>query len=194
MNPSPEAVKKVFDPYYEADLRVWTAFSEMIQVREFKKTAIIKNYHTVEKYLNIIVSGSVGIFVWNGKRDICINLLYEHNFLSDYLSFLSQQPTVIKSEALEDCRLWSVSYQDLNNLYSRSETGLRIGKAISEILFARKQQEQINLLTKSPEERYLNLITARPEIFQRTSLKIIASYLGLTAESLSRIRKRVTEK
>ncbi|MEJ2882250.1 Crp/Fnr family transcriptional regulator [Pedobacter sp. GR22-6] len=194
MNPSPEAVKKVFDPYYEADLRVWTGFSEMIQVREFKKTAIIKNYHTVEKYLNIIVSGSVGIFVWNGKRDICINLLYEHNFLSDYLSFLSQQPTVIKSEALEDCTLWSVSYQDLNNLYSRSETGLRIGKAISEILFARKQQEQISLLTKSPEERYLNLITARPEIFQRTPLKIIASYLGLTAESLSRIRKRVTEK
>ncbi|MFY7814541.1 MAG: Crp/Fnr family transcriptional regulator, partial [Chryseobacterium taeanense] len=77
-------------------------------------------------------------------------------------------------------------------LYARNETGLRIGKAISEILFLRKQQEQINLLTLSPKERYLNLISQRPEIFQRTPLKIIASYLGLTAESLSRLRKRVT--
>ena len=110
------------------------------------------------------------------------------------MSFLNQQPSVIKTEALEDITLWSIFHQDLTELYQRSETGLRIGKAISEMLYVRKQQEQINLLTLSPQERYVRLIESRPEIFQRTPLKIIASYLGLTAESLSRIRKRVTEK
>ncbi len=193
-NPSPEDVKRIFENYFTADMNIWAGFSEKIKVREFDKSEIIKDYHSVEKYLNIIIKGSAGLFVWDGKRDICINLLYEKSFISDYMSFLNQKPSVIKTEALEDLTLWSISLQDLNELYQRSETGLRIGKAISEILYVRKQQEQINLLTLSPQERYLKLIEGRPEIFQRTPLKIIASYLGLTAESLSRIRKRVMEK
>lgn len=191
-HPSAEDIEKVFASYYKADVKIWKKFSEKIQVRKFSKSEIIKDYNAIEKYLNIIVKGSAGLFVWNGNRDICINLLYEYSFMSDYLSFLNQQPTVIKTEALEDTVLWSVSYTDLNALYAANKTGLRIGKAIAEILYVRKQREQINLLTQNPEERYLQLITERPEIFQRTPLKIIASYLGLTAESLSRIRKRVT--
>lgn len=193
-SPSPEDVKRIFETYFTADMNIWKGFSEKIKVREFEKSEIIKDYNGVEKYLNIVIKGSAGLFVWDGKRDICINLLYEKSFISDYMSFLNQQPSVIKTEALEDVTLWSIFYQDLNELYQRSETGLRIGKAISEMLYVRKQQEQINLLTLSPQERYLKLIEGRPEIFQRTPLKIIASYLGLTAESLSRIRKRVMEK
>ena|SRR6218665_715903 len=193
-SPSPEDVKRIFETYFTADMNIWKGFSEKIKVREFEKSEIIKDYNAVERYLNIVIKGSAGLFVWDGKRDICINLLYEKSFISDYMSFLNQQPTVIKTEALEELTLWSISYSDLNELYQRSETGLRIGKAISEMLYVRKQQEQINLLTLSPQERYLKLIEGRPEIFQRTPLKIIASYLGLTAESLSRIRKRVMEK
>ncbi|WJS96686.1 cyclic nucleotide-binding domain-containing protein [Flavobacterium johnsoniae] len=193
-SPSPEDVKRIFEIYFSADMNIWKGFSEKIKVREFQKSEIIKDYNGVEKYLNIVIKGSAGLFVWDGKRDICINLLYEKSFISDYMSFLNQQPSVIKTEALEDITLWSIFHQDLTELYQRSETGLRIGKAISEMLYVRKQQEQINLLTLSPQERYLKLIEGRPEIFQRTPLKIIASYLGLTAESLSRIRKRVMEK
>lgn len=192
--PTPQEIQQVFAPYYNAEINIWEVFSEKIIVRRFKKEDIVKDYNSVERYLNIVVSGSVGLFVWNGKKDICINLLYEKSFMSDYLSFLKQEPSGIKTEALEDCTLWSISYPDLNELYARNETGLRIGKAIAEILFIRKQQEQINLLTLTPEQRYLGLITQRPEIFQRTPMKIIASYLGLTAESLSRLRKRLAER
>lgn len=192
--PTPQEIQQVFAPYYNAELNIWEVFSEKIIVRRFKKEEIVKDYNAIERYLNIVVSGSVGLFVWNGKKDICINLLYEKSFMSDYLSFLKQEPSGIKTEALEDCTLWSICYPDLNELYARNETGLRIGKAIAEILFLRKQQEQINLLTLTPEQRYLGLITQRPEIFQRTPLKIIASYLGLTAESLSRLRKRLAER
>ncbi len=193
-SPSPEEVKKIFESYFNADMKIWKGFSEKITVREFEKSEIIKDYNGVERYLNIVIKGSAGLFVWDGKRDICINLLYEKSFISDYMSFLNQQASVIKTEALEESILWSISYSDLNELYQRSETGSRIGKAISEMLYIKKQQEQINLLTLSAQERYVKLIESRPEIFLRTPLKIIASYLGLTAESLSRIRKRVTEK
>lgn len=190
--PTPEKIKEIFDPFYKAEINLWTAFANYLQVRKFEKNEVIKEYHKSEKYVNILVSGSVAHFVLAGEKDICINLFYEKQLFSDYLSFLTQSPTIIKTLALEDSTIWSISHQDLNNLYSRSATGLSIGKALSDAMFIRKQFEQINLLALSPTERYLKLIKERPEVFQRTSLKIICSYLGITAESLSRIRKKIS--
>lgn len=188
--PTPQRVKEIFDPFYKADLKLWTEFAKYLQVRTFKKNELIKDYHSKEKYINILISGSVAHFVLAEEKDICINLYYEEQLFSDYLSFLTQSSTVIKTQALEESLVWSICNSDLHALYSRSTTGLIIGKAISDAMFIRKQSEQINLLTLSPTERYLKLIKERPEIFQRTSLKIICSYLGIAAESLSRIRKK----
>lgn len=188
--PTPQRVKEIFDPFYKADLKLWTEFAKYLQVRTFKKNELIKDYRSKEKYINILISGSVAHFVLAEEKDICINLYYEEQLFSDYLSFLTQSSTVIKTQALEESLVWSISHSDLHALYSRSTTGLIIGKAISDAMFIRKQSEQINLLTLSPTERYLKLIKERPEIFQRTSLKIICSYLGIAAESLSRIRKK----
>ena len=193
IEPSPENVKKVFDNFYQADIKLWEEFSKKLIIRIFDKNEIIKDYNATERYMNILVKGSVASFVWNGENNICINLYYENNFFSDYLSFLRQTPTQIKQQALEHCLVWSISYKDLQELYSRSTTGIYIGKMIAEELFIKKQTEQINLLTLTPSERYQKLLEERPEIIKRTSLKIIASYLGLTAEGLSRIRKRISE-
>ena len=77
-------------------------------------------------------------------------------------------------------------------LYEKASQSLLIGKAISDIMFTKKQSEQINLLTLTPTERYLKLIKEKPMIFQRTPLKVIASYLGIAPESLSRIRKKIS--
>ena len=189
--PTPEKVKEIFDQYYKADISLWIEFTKCIELRSFKKGEIIKDYHKTEKYINILISGSVAHFVLATEKDVCINLYYEKQIFSDYLSFLTQSPTVIKTECLEDAIVWSISHKDLHELYSRSSKGLLIGKAISDAMFIRKQSEQINLLTLSPAERYLKLIKERREVFKRTPLKIIASYLGVTAESLSRIRKKI---
>jgi len=62
-------------------------------------------------------------------------------------------------------------------------------KAASESLFVHKQEQQIEILNNTAEERYQLMIAQNPEIIQRTSAKHIASYLGITPESLSRIRK-----
>lgn len=189
--PTPERIKEIFDPFYKADLSLWSAFAKCVQPRTFEKSEAIKDYNVTEKYINILILGAVGHFVLAEDKEICINLYYENQFFSDYFSFLTQSPTHIKTQALENVVIWSISHADLNDLYSKSRTGLIIGKAISDAMFMRKQSEQINLLTLSPTERYLKLIKERPEVFQRTSLKIICSYLGITAESLSRIRKKM---
>lgn len=189
--PTPKNIKTIFDTYFEADVSVWKEFGKHITTREFKKNETIKEYHSTEKYLNILVSGSVGLFVWNGQDDICINLYYENDFFCDYLSFLKQKETSITSLALENCELWSIHYDNLQALYQKSMIGVHIGKVISEELFIKKQTEQIGLLTLTPTQRYQKLVEEKPKILQRTPLKIIASYLGVLPESLSRIRKKI---
>lgn len=191
--PSAENVKAIFDPFYHADLKLWTAFAKCLQVRHFKKNEIIKEYDRTERYINILVAGSVAHFVQSEGKEVCISLYYEGQLFSDYLSFLTQGPNLIKTESLEPCTVWSIQHSTLQGLYQRSATGLLIGKAISDAMFTRKQAEQINLLTLSPTERYLKIIKERPHIFQRTPAKVVASYLGVTAESLSRIRKKTME-
>lgn len=191
-NPTPKKIKEIFDSYYPVDLKFWNEFSKYVEIRNFTKNEIVKDYYKTEKFINILVSGSVAHFVPNEEKDICINLYYENEIFSDYLSFLTQKPTIIKTECIEDTILWSLSFADLQKLYEKSSQSLLIGKAISDIMFAKKQSEQINLLTLTPTERYLKLIKERPLVFQRTPLKIIASYLGIAPESLSRIRKKIS--
>lgn len=187
----PEKIKAIFDQYYTADIELWTAFAKFVEIRSFRKNEIIKDYHKTEKNINILISGSAAHFVLSADKDVCISLYYENQIFSEYLSFLTQSSSAIKTVSLEDSVIWSISHPNLNELYSKSSKGFLIGKAIADAMFIRKQNEQINLLTLSPIERYLKLLKDRPEVFQRTSLKIIASYLGITAESLSRIRKRI---
>lgn len=192
MTITPEELKEIFDKYYSVDIKFWNEFSKHLIERKFAKGQVIKDYNKTENFINILIKGSVAHFVPYADKDICINVYYEEEVFSDYLSFLTQQPTVIKTECLEDAVVWSLRFDNLNALYKQSPQSLLIGKAISDIMFTKKQNEQINLLTLTPTERYLKLIKEKPYIFQRTPLKIIASYLGMAPESLSRIRKKTS--
>ena len=73
-----------------------------------------------------------------------------------------------------------------------SDFGDKICRFAAEGLFIHKQKQQIDILTKSAKERYLELLNRQPQIIQRTPQKYIASYLGVTPQSLSRIRKEAS--
>ncbi|MDD4275017.1 MAG: Crp/Fnr family transcriptional regulator [Desulfobacter postgatei] len=184
-------LKDTFDPYIKVDVKLWDAFATKLQLRQFKKNEIIKDAGQIEHYINFISTGSVGNFISGKGSETCISLSVANSFSSDYYSFLNQKPSIIYSRALETSNLFSLTHKDLAQLYSRSAMGVWIGKAIAEQLFIQRQQIQIDLLTLTAEERYLKLLSEKPEIFQWVSLKHIASFIGVTAESLSRLRKNI---
>ena len=107
------------------------------------------------------------------------------------MSFLTQEPTDLFTQAIENTELLSISHKNLYELYKNSNIGLSIGRIESESLFIHKQSQQIDLLNLTAEERYVKLLEKQPEIVLRTPQKHIASYLGITPESFSRIRKKI---
>lgn len=182
-----EILKKSFEKYFNAPIEAWKEFAEFCEPINFAKDGIIKHQNKKEKYFYFIIKGSAGIFLWKENNFVCLDFAFDNNFCGDYMSLLTQKPTELEVVALEKSEMVRISRDNFYNL-SQKSVGQVIMQKSAESSFVEKQQQQIELLTKSAEERYRILQTKFPNIHQRIAQKHIASYLGITPQSLSRIR------
>ncbi|WP_268849351.1 Crp/Fnr family transcriptional regulator [Flavobacterium aestivum] len=166
--------------------------SSLATFKEFKKNSIILHQGEVEKYLSFIEMGSARYYYLdsNGK-EICLLFTFENWFLGEVSSFLTKTPSFCFIESLTDIKLWQISYENLQNILNNTKRGDRIGRLLMEQLYLRKAKRERSFLTQTAEQRYLSLIKENPSLLQQIQLKHIASYLGITPQALSRIRKRI---
>ncbi|PCJ37859.1 MAG: cyclic nucleotide-binding protein [Moraxellaceae bacterium] len=182
-----EFLKKSFDKYFNAPIEAWEEFSELCEPISFEKDEIIKSQNTTEKYFYFIIKGSAGIFLWKENNFVCLDFAFENSACCDYMSLLTKEPTELEVVALEKSEMVKISRENFYELGKKS-IGQIIMKISAEDSFIEKQKQQIELLTKSSKERYEILQRKFPDIHQRIAQKHIASYLGITPQSLSRIR------
>jgi signal-transduction protein with cAMP-binding, CBS, and nucleotidyltransferase domain len=182
-----EQLKMIFDPFINLNVKVWENFEKLGEVRNFAKETILKEINANEKYLNIILKGSGGNLIWNKNNFVCIDIAFENEFLFDFMSFSLQKPTPIEVRIFEDSTVFRISYQNFQQTLQRGSFGEKITRLVAEASFIDKQQQQIDLLTKTAKERYIEQLQTRKGI-EKMPLKYLASYLGITPQSLSRIR------
>lgn len=185
-----QIIKTAFDPYFEAPIKIWESFAEKGEIIKTKKNEILKKYGEREKYLYFIIEGSGGIVLFHNNNYLCIDLCYEGDFFGDYLSFITNQITDLEVITFESSKLFRISKTNFQEL-SNTEYGRLICQIASDSSFIHKQTQQLELLTKTAEQRYIQMLEKHPMIIQRTPNKFIASYLGITPESFSRIRKKI---
>lgn len=169
-----------------------TPFLNCIKTRQFKTHELILYKGQVENYLSFVDEGLIRYYVVAKDKEITIDFAFQKSFYCAYDSFYDRSATQIYIEALTDTQLYSISYKDLQNLYSNCEITKKIGRLATEYLLSKKIKREINLLTKSPQERYEELLREQPKYIIQIPLKFIASFLGVVPETLSRIRKRIT--
>jgi len=186
----PQILKATFDEYYSAPLQIWETFAQKGKVIKAKKNEIIKNYNQTEKYFYFILSGSGGIMLYQNNNYLCVDLCYEGDVFGDYLSFLTNEPTALQVICFEPTILFRINKPNYQEL-ALTDYGKIICQAASNSLFIHKQTQQLDLLSKTAEQRYLQLFAKQPNIIKRTPSKYIASYLGIAPESLSRIKKNM---
>lgn len=124
-------------------------------------------------------------------EEVTYNFWFEGNFITDYSSFLTRQPSSETHEALDDVEVITVSYDDMQDLYKQFPGWDKFGRLIAEFIIIGIAERNRAMLFLNPEEQYLNLMKTRPKVFANVPQHYIASYLGLRPESLSRIRKRL---
>jgi len=170
----------------------WNIFSSKLTRQEFsKKTAILHMGH-VESYLSFIEKGIVRYYIPSENKDLTFTFVFDGEFTSGYDSFITRLPVNYTIETLADTILWRLSYNDLQYIYAKTEIGNTIGRLASEVLFLKKSKRELSLLNDSAEQRYLNLFTEQPQLIQKIPQKYLASYIGITPQALSRIRKRIS--
>ncbi|MDP5231150.1 MAG: Crp/Fnr family transcriptional regulator [Cellulophaga sp.] len=158
----------------------------------FKKgTFILKEGQIANSYL-IIETGLLRSFVhdFNGN-DITTNFYGSQEIAIEVSSLFQRIPTKENIQTLTECACWKIEFDIFQELFHSSEGFIEWGRSwMSNELFMLKQRS-VTMLTKSATDRYLTLLQDKPQIIQQASLKSIASYLGITDTSLSRIRKDI---
>jgi CRP-like cAMP-binding protein len=115
----------------------------------------------------------------------------DNDLVADFFSFYSGYLAITNVETLTDCELLYIHKKDLQTLYDQYKIWERFGRFVAESAVLEQMVEKINFQTKSPEQRYKELMHKKPNVLQEVNLGIIAEYLGITQETLSRIRGRI---
>lgn len=170
----------------------WKIFASSITRHEFSKDTVLLRAGETEKYLSFVEQGVLRYYIPKEENDLVLAFVFANTFASAYDSFLTQNPSVTQAETLTKTSLWRISHDNLQNIYRSTAIGEKIGRIAGETLFLRKFRRELSLLNESAEQRYLNLFTEQPKLIKEIPLKYIASYIGITPQALSRIRKRIS--
>ncbi|OWP62271.1 Crp/Fnr family transcriptional regulator [Hymenobacter amundsenii] len=145
---------------------------------------------SVAQRLYFLETGLLRSYYLKEGREVTSWFMPEGNFVVSILSFFSRQPSHEYLNALEDCRLWSLSHAQVQALYQQFPVFNFIGRVLTERYYVLSEQRALHLRMLPAAERYERLLQDFSDILQRVPLKLLASHLGLTAETLSRLRAR----
>jgi CRP-like cAMP-binding protein len=172
----------------------WGTIAAVCVEREFKRGAFINQEGETNRFTNFIVSGSARVFhVDLQGQEHVVQLGIRGWWISDFASFITQKPGLLFTEALEPTRVMSISYDSLQQLYDAIPAFERFYRLLIQKAYASFQQRVLQNLSMDAETRYRNFVEAYPTLDQQIAQKHIASYLGMSAEFLSKIKKRMHE-
>ena len=142
-----------------------------------------------------VVDGMFRQFYTKEGEERTTYFFFEHQFLSAYISCITQKPAQISIEALTDSTYIVFPYAVLNALFEDHMVWQKFGRLMAEYLTIGLEERMASLLLLSPEERYLDLLEGgKKKILERVPQHYIANYLGITPVSMSRIRNRILRK
>ena len=172
----------------------WQIISRKFNLVEVSKHTQLTKEGKIATSIYFINKGILRIFYTKEDVEITGFIFSEGLFASCYESFLLQTKSNQSLEALEDCVLLAIDYSTLQTLYKEVPSIHIIARIVAEQRFINGQHILSSHLLDNPVERYLKFSNQYPELLQRVPQHIIASYLGITPVSLSRIRNRISRK
>lgn len=165
------------------------AISQRINIEEHKKGTTLLQEGDICRKLYFVEKGMIRFFYTNEMgKDITHWFAPEQSFLTEVVSYFNQSPSQYYLEVLEDSTLLTITLDGLNFLLDNFPELERFGRIFSLQMAVEFGQKIIDLQFRTAQERYQLLIKKHPDILKRASLGHIASFLGITQQSLSRIR------
>ena len=163
-------------------------FSEM----HLKKGDFFLKAGEINNKLGFVNKGLIRYFVYKNDDESTIEFTSEGEFIAEYQSFLDNSEAIQYIQAIEDTTLLVTDNDGIQQLYNKTKNGNLIGRLVIEYRYNHLMKQLLSIYMHNPEQRYRNFIKVYPDLIQRVPQYYIASYVGVKPQSLSRIRKRIT--
>jgi CRP-like cAMP-binding protein len=168
----------------------WKAFTDILFEKKLKKKTLLLEDGQTCTMIGFVNSGVIREYVFDKGKESTVDFVTEGHFVVDFQSFLTGKPSRQYLEALTDVDLLMFKKDNMNALYDKYKIWERFGRLIIELVFCSVEQKRKKIIATTHEEQYHNFASAYPDVVQQVPQYYIASYLGLTPEHLSRIRKK----
>jgi CRP-like cAMP-binding protein len=170
--------------------------NKAVQIAEtFKHKFVPKNTFLIEEgkvcsTSHFIEEGYARMFTFDTEgKDVTTALYSNGMFANDFYSFFKRVPSPENLQTISDCKTWYLSFDDLQRNFHTIPEFREFGRMLLINNHASLKQRMLSMIQQTGEQRYSHLMETHPEILQNVPLKNIASYLGVTDTSLSRIRR-----
>lgn len=176
----------------EEEIKVFTS---ILRHRKLRKRQYLLQAGDSNQFENFVIKGCLRAYTVDesGEEHIAMFGL-EGWWISDLYSFLTNTPATQHIDALEDSEVFSIEKSDLDKLYERVPKFNKFFLRLLQNAFVAHQKRILSKISQTAEEQYLNFISKYPSIEQRVPQSQIASYLGITPETISRIRRQQAQK
>lgn len=167
-----------------------TALLTMLQCDTYPRKHWLLQPGQLSDRLYFVERGVVRGYYLKDGRDVTSWFMREGDFIISIVSFYTRQPAQEYIELLTEGTVWSITYEQLQQLYRDFPEFNVVGRVLTETYYVLSEQRTLNLRMQTAPERYAQLLTDFPDITGRVPLKYIASHLGISPETLSRLRAR----
>lgn len=179
---------KLFITLSQEDVAI---IKQLFHRREIKKNDYFLKEGQISMHICFVKKGLFRYYINQEGEEKTFYFGHEGCFIIDYESFVPQITTVQNIQALEDSEVFTISYYDLQQFYSKVKNGERFGRLALEHEIIDVVKKLKSFYEDSTKQRYESFIKKYPEVQQRIPQYHIASYVGIKPQSLSRIRKRI---
>ncbi|HTG57028.1 MAG TPA: cyclic nucleotide-binding domain-containing protein [Niabella sp.] len=175
--------------YYPLSDEASKALSDCLEEKYFAKNDYLIKAGRICRYFYFMERGALrGFYNLNG-REITHWFGFENTFITSFHSYITEQPSVENIQFMEGSIMWAIAKKDLTDLFDRYHELERLVRIIYENYYIRLEERYVNAQFKTAAELYSDLMEKSPHILERVPLGYVSSYLGMTQETLSRIRK-----
>ena len=174
----------------------WKVYEQYLGYGFFKKKEHFLTAGSICYYYGFILKGSVRYYYVKDGIELTGYFNYENEFIGSYKSFLTGSIALNNIQCLEAAEIILISKENMDLMLNNpiiSHKMERLGRLMAEYIVMCYEDRTNSFIVQTPEERYLQLLETGKEILQKVPQHYIANYLGITAVSLSRIRKRITK-